>query len=105
MSGLEKPRVQAVMSSLPQIEERRDLGNFINVEIAAALEYLLSARPKPVLQGLALHRADNPQTHGGSDQAAEVPEEEQSASGGNACIQRTSDKAEKRSQVTKWRLR
>src|SRR5690349_8664630 len=100
MLGLEKPRVQAIMSSLPQIEERRDLGDFINVEVVAGLQYLLGARPKPLLQSLSLQRADNPQTHRGGNQAAQVPEERQSASRGKARLQPPSDNAEEWGQMT-----
>ena len=65
------------MVPLPQVQQRRSLGDLIQRQKLAAPQDLLGARRQLALQGLRFHRPHNIQPHRGGQQGSEVIEQEQ----------------------------
>ena len=65
------------MRALPEIEQRRGLGEIVEGDGCTAMSNSFGLRNKSVLNRLTLHRTDDIQTHRRGDCAAQVHEDEQ----------------------------
>ena len=86
-SALKQSRVKPVLRALPEIQQRRGLGESSRVNDSHRHRIASACGREAMLQRLRFHRADDVQAHGGGEQAAQMMEEKQAqprVSRGNA---------------------
>ncbi len=101
-STLKQSRIEAVLRSLPKIEQGRGLRNAGNAQMPALGENRLGARSQPVLQRLRFHRPRNAQPDRSRHQSAQVLKEKQARHPGPAHAKRSRDSAKDRRKMPQW---
>ncbi len=97
---MEEARIKPVVRALPEIEERRGLGEILYRRGIGARGNFTAQETEPVLDGLCFEWANDSKAHRGCDPAAQLPEARESERFGSADGKLAEDESGQRSQMT-----